>query len=38
MDAIFEEVRNRKPVELTKEEKTEHEKKLREDELKRVFK
>lgn len=37
MDAIFKEVRNRKPVELTEEEKLEREKKLRQDKLKREY-
>lgn len=37
MDAIFEEIRNRKPVELTEEEKIEREKKLEEDKLKREY-
>lgn len=37
MDAIFEEARNRKPVELTEEEKIEREKKQKEDKLKREY-
>lgn len=37
MDAIFEEVRNRKPVELTEEEKLEREKRRKEDKLKREY-
>lgn len=37
MDAILEEARNRKPVELTEEEKLEHEKKQKEDKLKREY-